>query len=188
MQEANERSAALSKEVREIKLRDLTEEERAAALAKYEQDDRAAELDGQKTELLGLQRDVYMDSLLLEFGEHGVTHAALEQIETPEEMELFCERQKSSSLAEQLKNGGSAPAQPAAQTPAEAQPPVAQQPAPAAAPAKQLEPQVPAGALAPSDVGGGGAPVEEKTFSDEQGDSAMRDNLRNMQWDTVRLR
>jgi hypothetical protein len=182
LHDANEAAKALKNDIRELQGRDLTEEERAVARAKYEQDDRSDSLDARQTELLSLQKEVYVDSLLLEFATVGVTREALEQIETSEEMELFCERQKSSSLQKQLKNG--ATAQPAAapeEKPAEA--PVAT----TEKPAEQPKPQVPAGAEAPSDVGAGGQPVEAKTFDSGQGGSAMRTNLGNMGWDTVRL-
>ena len=182
LQDANEASKALKSDIRELQSRDLTEEERATALAKYEQDDRSDTLDVRQKELLDLQRDVYMDSLLLEFGKGGVTREALEQIGTPEEMELFCERSKSSSLEEQLKNG--ATAQPAA---APEEKPSEKPAATTEKPAEQPKPQVPAGASAPSDVGSSGSPAEGKTFSQEQGGSAMRDNLQNMDWSTVRL-
>lgn len=185
LQDANEATKTLQNDIRELQGRDLTEEERATALAKYEQDDRSDSLDARQKELLDLQREVYVDSLLLEFGEGGVTREALEQIETPEAMELFCERHKSSSLEEQIKKGGTESAQPPAATATEK--PSEKPAATTEKPAEQPKPQVPAGASAPSDVGGGGAPAEGKTFDSGQGDSAMRANLRSMDWSTVRL-
>ncbi|KKN84466.1 hypothetical protein LCGC14_0289280 [marine sediment metagenome] len=184
LQDANEATKVLKNDIRELQGRELTEEERATARAKYEQDDRSEGLDTQQKELLALQRDVYIDSLLLEFKEIGVTREALEQIETAEEMELFCERQTSSSLREQIKSGTEP--QPAA---APEEKPAEKPAATTEKPAEQPKPQVPipAGASAPSDVGGSGAPVDDKAFNQKQDAGAMRENLNNMGWSTVRL-
>jgi len=184
-----EAAQAMQKEqatqIRKLQTDGLSEEEREGVLAKYAQDDEREELNKYREELVGFHRTVYIDSLAFEFGQYGVTRDSLEQIKTPEEMELVCERTKSAFVVEQAKNGvaSPAPAAPAPATPA---------PAPAAAPASAgvppaAVPQVPAGATAPSDVGGGSAPVEPATFNDGKSSGAMQENLSNMGWDTVKL-
>ncbi len=129
---------------------------------------------------MDFHRTVYVDSLSLEFGQYGVTKEALQSVETPEAMELYCERAKSTALGKQIDEGAPATAT-AAAAPAEPAP------APAAAPEKPAVAQVPAGAVAPSDVGGGQAPVETAKFNDGKSENAMQENLNNMGWDTVKL-
>lgn len=183
LQDANARQTELTNQVRDLQTKGMTEEERAAVLATFEQDDRSADLDAKEKQLLDLHRTTYMDSLMLEFGNHGVTREALEQIESPEAMEIFCERQKSGTLEAQLKNGV-APAAPAAEAPVE-KPPEAKTEPKEEPPA---EPQVPAGAMAPSDVGTGSTPPGSKSFDSSQDAGALRANLRGMDWDTVHIR
>jgi hypothetical protein len=171
--------------MRELQTRDLTDAERATALEKYAQDDEKAELAATRDELVGYHKAVVVEGLLFEYRDYEVGRDALEAIETPEEMELYCEHQKSSFLEKKLA-AGQAPAEPA--VPATPEVPVA--PAAAVAPEPQPQPNagVPAGASAPTDIGSPGAIEESKKFSEEAGAGAMQQNLKNMDWNTVRVR
>ena len=53
---------------------------------------------------------------------------------------------------------------------------------------EQPTPQVPAGATAPSDIGSEGATPQPKTFATEQSPDAFQKNLKDMGWDTVRIK
>jgi hypothetical protein len=203
LQEAKTQSQALTDQIRDLETRDLTDAETAKVKETWAQQDERAQLDSYRGELMNYHRTVFVDSLVVEYKQYGVTPETLGAVETPEEMELFCEQQKSASLEKQLQEG-QAPAQPAAAPvqpppPVPAQPQVATAPAPQpvaatstpSAPAPQPQPNapgVPAGASAPSDVGGGGAVDQGKTFSEEAGADAMRENLKNMSWDAVKVR
>lgn len=183
LEESNTRAKELTAQVRELANRDLTEAERAVAMAKYEQDDERESLNTARAELLVLQKDTYMDSLMLEFTDYGVTRDALEAIETPEEMDIFCLQRKSGHFEAKLRETpaeGATPAPATTPAPVAATAPVEPTPAPA--------PNVPAGAFAPSDVGGGGIVPEGKQFSQEATPDAMRENLKNMDRVSVGIR
>lgn len=174
-----------AKQIRELQTNGLSDEERDGLMEKFAQDDERAELNSYRQELVDFHRTVYIDSLSFEFSQFGVTRETLEQIETPEEMELVCERTKSTFVVDQAKKGVTPEAVAATETA-----PAAPAPAPAPAPAQATPAavaQVPAGATAPSDVGTGSAPAETPTFNDGRSSGALQENLDNMGWDTVRL-
>lgn len=192
LQEAKTQSQALTDQIRELESRDLTDAEKAKVRETWAQQDERAQLDSYRGELVDYHRTVFVDSLVAEYKQYGVTPESLGAVETPEEMELFCEQQKSASLEKKLQEG-QAPAQPAA-APVQPPPPVpAPQPAATVQEQPPAQPQpnapgVPAGASAPSDVGGSGTVDEGKKFSEEAGSDAMKQNLKNMQWDAVRVK
>ncbi len=198
LSDAKTKSDELTNEIRTLQSRDLTDEERAKVNETWAQKDERAELDKYRGELQGFQKTIFIDSLLLDYNPYGVERTALEQIETTEEMELYCEQQKSGSLEKRLAEGQNSATVPseAVVTVPEATPAQAQQPgAPAATPSVPATasvpnaPGVPAGAQAPSDVGTGGtAPQEGNKFSEEQNPDAFRQNLNNMDWSRVRVR
>lgn len=173
LEDANTRSKELTTQMRELQTRDLTDAERATVMAKFDQDDERDVLNTSRAELLVLQKSVYVDSLLMEFADYGVTRDAIEAIETPEEMELFCTQQKSSHFETKLRE---TPTQEGTPAPAPALVAATAPVEPTSAPV----PNVPAGAFATSDVGGGGTVPESKKFSEEATPDAMRENLRNM--------
>ena len=183
--ESKETAKAQSKQIRELQTKDLSDEDRAVVLAKFEQDDEREGLNEFREELVDFHRTVYIDSLSLEFAQYGVTKEDLQAITTPEEMELACERAKSASLGQQLSTNGHTEVAPAA---TEAAPVVEPYPVPVVpAATAAVEANVPPGATAISDVGSGSAPAETPTFDDGKSDDAMQKNLNNMAWDTVRL-
>lgn len=189
VQEARTREQELTRQMRELQTRDLTEAERAKVLATFQQADERAELDAYRTELMDYHKSVFIDSLLLDFAStEGVTRDALEQFDSPEEMEVFCYERQNEALQGQLASGRAPVQTSAVVSPAQTsavQSPTAVAPA---QPAPQPQPNVPAGALAPTDVGGGGTVEEGKQFRQEASPDALRENLKNMRWDTVRVR
>lgn len=182
LQVSKEATAQVTQELRELQTRDLSEAERAKVMETYAQKDERSELDKYRAELVGYHNTVFDDSLLVQYKDvEGVTKEALATIETPEEKELFCEQKRSASLEKQLEESkvtATAPAAPVAAAPATPVP---------APPAVPNAPGVPAGATAPSDIGTGGPPPEEKKFSEEPSAGALQSNLRNMDWNRVRI-
>ncbi len=175
-----------AKQIRELQTTGLSDEDRAVALAKFEQDDERESLNEYRGELVDFHRTVYIDSLSFEFAQYGVTRESLQEIKTPEEMELACERAKSTALGQQLSTNGKTETAPAVAEPASAAEPVPTKPAAPPAPVA-AEAQVPAGAVAASDIGGGSAPAETPSFNANTDSKAMQENLDNMAWDTVKL-
>lgn len=187
IQGAGEQITGLTKQLREMELRDLTEVEREKALEVYAQKDERDTLIAMKADVLDLARGTQVDSLMLEYEQYGVTRGEVEAIEAPEEMELYCEHQKSEFLERKLAEGPKPEATVAPQ-PAPAPAPVETKPEETAPPPQPNAPGVPAGATSPSDVGTGGQVDEGKKFSEDQGSGAMQDNLRNMGWSRVQVR
>lgn len=192
LQDSATREKELRTEIRQLQAQGLPEEERQKLLDRYAQQDERVELDAYRSQLVDYHKNLYVESLALEFGEYGVKQEALEQVDSPEEMEAFCYETKANYLEAQMNQARQAAAVPpqAAAVPLQAAtqvPPPAQpaQPAAAPAPAPQPQPQVPAGALAPADVGSGGAVQPGQEFSQEASQDALRQNLRNMHWKTV---
>lgn len=173
MEAAKAQSQELTQKLRELETRDLSDAERATIMEKYAQDDQRTELDSYRDELLAEHRNVYIDSLVLQYRDDGVTREELDAIEAPEEMELHCANKSNALLREKLEQGQTAPA---------AAPETTAQPA-AAAP----EPNVPAGVHGTTDIGGAGVPAEEKTFSKETGQKALLENLQKMSWETPKV-
>lgn len=187
LQETQARIQELTQQNREILSRDLTDAERAKVQETWAQQDERAQLDSYRAELVDYHKSIFVDSLLLEYEKYGVAREAIEAIETPEEMELHCEQQKSGFLEKKLEEGQAISAVSTERPP---EPPATLAAQPTQAPAAQPQPNagVPAGAEAPSDVGSGGAPQEGTKFSEEASSDAMKENLRNMRWDTVLVR
>jgi hypothetical protein len=200
LEEAKTAQDALTEQIRVLQTTGLSDEDKAKVREGWAQQDERLALDAYRTEVLDTGRAVTIDSLLLEFRPFGVARESLEAIKTTEEMELHCEQAARAHVQQQLTEAQApavvapeASAQPAAPVaPAQAQQPVPTEPAqPAQASAPEPQPNapgVPAGASAPSDVGSGGAPAEGEKFSKESSAEAMQENLRNMRWDTARIR
>lgn len=184
LEAASAQAKELKAQVRDLANRDLTDAERAVAVAKYEQDDRAEELSATEAKLLTMQRETYVDNLMLEYAKYGVARDAVEANETTEEMEIFCLEQKAKHFETKLQEN-QAPAAEAAPAPAKPAEPAA--PAAPAAPSEPNAPGVPPGALAPSDVGSTGVVAEGKKFSEDASPDAFRENLKNLDWNGVRI-
>lgn len=183
---AQEEAQRAREEIRRISTQGLSDEEKARLQEKWNIEDERAKLEAFRTELVGLNKTTYIDSLLADYNQYGVTRDTLEDIESPEEMELHCEQAARKTVEQRLRELESGQPQPVQPAPAaQAAQPVAVQPE---QPAVPPQPNVPAGALAPTDIGGGGASPEAPKFNEGQGGGAMQDNLRNMRWDSVRVR
>ena len=184
LEEAAQGNSTLTQKIRELETRDLTEEERQVVMDKFAQDDERTALDSYRSELDTFHKDLAIMSLMHEFRGYGVEEDALRALETPEEMQAFSLEAKATFLEKVLEEGKAAPAQ--LETPIQPTPPTTGTAA-TAAPAKP-EPQVPAGATAPTDIGSSGAPEQPKGFSQGTTPKDLQSNLRDMGWDTVRVR
>ena len=166
---------AVRQELRETKLVGLGEDEQKVLKEKWAYDDRKAELDEYAKTLEGYDQDLMIASLVLKFGQYGVTEAGLAD-KSVAEMELFCAETKASHF-EKLAQGGIHAAAPQ-KAQAKVEPIVPAQPAPAA----------PAGLTAPSDVGSGTPAPKEPEFNKGQGRDAMLENMKNLPLEDMRAR
>ncbi len=209
LEEASAATLEVRTRMHALEVRDLSPEDRAKAVTAFEQVDERAELDRIRAELAVTHTGIYVDSLVLEYSAYDLTRDAIEASgNSPEEMELWCEQQKSAFLQAKIDAPAAAPttqvtAAPAAALVAPAAPvvpvptaavaapvaPAPAAPAPAApANAPGVTPaEVPAGASAPSDIGATGTSVEPWKPSEEPGMEAMKANIRNMGWEEVQL-
>lgn len=172
--QSKSQAAELQKQIRELQIQGMPEAEQARLRAHYEQEDRTAALNEREQAMDEWHRELFVTSLVLEFNQFGVTEAQLTECESPEDMEALCLEAKA-NYYEALANGK----QPAPAAPTAAKP---------AAPVAQPAQKAPAGASAPSDVGGGGKPGEEPTFRTDTGPDALLANLRNSKVTTIRVR
>lgn len=188
LQDARQREIDAQARVRDLETRDLTAEERATVMARYAQEDKAEELQAWEDQLVDYHRGVLTRDLIAEYGEFGVTPEVLEQVESPDMMEAYCFEVKANTLEARIASGVPAPAP----VPAVAQPPAQPGATVTAVPEPQAqaqpEPQVPAGFNAPVYNGAGGSSAPGKEFDQSSSPEAMTKNLRNLGWDTVRLR
>ena len=166
---------AVRQELRETKLVGLGEDEQKVLKEKWAYDDRKAELDEYAKTLEGYDQDLMIASLVLKFGQYGVTEAGLAD-KSVAEMELFCAETKASHF-EKLAQGGIHAAAP--------QKPLASAAPPAPVP---VAPVVPAGLTAPSDVGSGTPAPKEPEFNKGQGRDAMLENMKNLPLEDMRAR
>lgn len=161
-----ERDAKLNNE-------ELTEEERAVLRDRYALDDEREELNKYADDLDGYYRQLYVGGLLQDYGQFGVTAEELEAISEPEEMDVYVRDKE----LEFYRSGGVPSV--TQQVPSRAvESPVAPQP----------QEQVPAGAVAPSDVSGPGAPPAPAPQWDQGvGPQSLARNLNNLPWETVSI-
>ena len=211
LEASHQAQETLKGQIRDLQTRELSPEEKEKVQKTWAQEDERESLDTFRSELTDTHRAVTVDSLFLEFKGFGVTREGIEAIKTPEEMELYCEHEKSGYLERELVTAkaavataptavAAAPVAPAPSSPAPVTtqtdgagsgvPPVAPaaQPAVAAEPPQPNAPGVPAGATAPSDIGSSGSPSEPTKFSEESSEQAFQENLRKSAWTTVRVR
>ena len=211
LEASHQAQETLKGQIRDLQTRELSPEEKEKVQKTWAQEDERESLDTFRSELTATHRSVTVDSLFLEFKGFGVTREGIEAIKTPEEMELYCEHEKSGYLERELVTAKASvataptavvatPLAPAPSAPApittqtdgagSGVPPVAPaaQPAVAAEPPQPNAPGVPAGATAPSDIGSSGSPSEPTKFSEESSEQAFQENLRRSAWTTVRVR
>lgn len=180
MQDAQEQNKGLTSQIRDLEMRDLTDEEKAKVQATYAQKDERAELDTYRGELAVVNSSLYVQALMLDFEPFGVTKEQLEGLKTPEEMDVFCLEAKATSLEKKLAEIPEVKAEvPATETPETKEPPKVTAEAVA---------QVPAAAQVGTDMGSPGAATDATKFSEETTPEALRDNLKAAGWSTVRFR
>lgn len=163
--------AAAVKAEREAKLNseDLTDEEKDTLRHKYELDDREAALNEYDEQLDSYYRSLVVAKLVESHGGYGVTAAELEAIDDPEEMEKFATEKELVFY----RNGGTST--------------VPSRSIEATTTATQQEPEVPAGASAPTDVGGNAVVAPPAQLQSGSGADILRSNLEKLPWESVRM-
>jgi len=168
---AKEAQEASRRAERDAKLNspDLTEDERDVLKNKYALEDKQVELDAYADELDAYHRSIFIGALVQESGKFGVTVEQLEAFQEPDDMSAFVKDAElawykaGNAVTDQVPNRGIE--QPNAQA---------------------AQPQVPAGASAPTDVGGMGAPPAPATkWDDGQSPDSLARNLNSLPWETV---
>jgi hypothetical protein len=154
---------ASRKAEREAKLKDeyLSDDEKERLRTTWELEDRKVELDAYHNELEDYYRSMLVDKLSRDYGQFGVTASELAAITDADEMERYVERKE----LEFHRSGKTV------QTPA------ATVPAPAVV---ANEPPAPAGASAPTHVGGVAPAPEQPKFDTGQGWTSLATNLKNL--------
>ena len=175
---------ALTEQVREMGLRDLTPEEQQTARDRFTQEDKTSDLTSWEKDLTGFHDDLQVQSVLNDYTRYGVTEEMLRGCDSPEEMEILARDAQIDFLT---KNGAPAPTETPQTAPVTEAPQAAPVvPATAAIPAAP-EAQVPPGATAPTDIGVGGRAPATKQFNEETNPDAMKENLANTGWQTLQL-
>ena len=158
---------AAKKSEREGKLAELSDEEAAVLKDKWALEDERVALDAYSDELDNYFRAMYVANLVQQSGEFGVTAEELEQFIEPEEMDAFVKDKE----LDWFRSGKTVAAQVPTRT--VATPEAATQ-------------QVPAGASAPTDLGGGAPSAPPATLDQSIGPDAMAANLNKLPWVTLR--
>ncbi len=151
---------------RDLVLNGVPEEQKALKLKEWELEDQITENEKLRKETLSYGTDVELASLLIDFRDvPEVTEETLAAVPI-DERDIWCMTKRNEHLQEQLTSAqnGQTTAAPAGQAPV---------PQPAAA--------VPAGAQAPSDVGGAGTPPPpgQPTHNPAQNREAMTENMKS---------
>lgn len=166
---------AAKKSEREAKLNsdDLTDAEREALRKHYEFEDKNALLDEREKEVEEMYRLILVAKLVDSHSQYGVSEEELLAIDDADAMEKFAADKE----LEFYRSGKTV----TAQVPSRAV-------TAAGAEAVIEQPQVPAGALAPTDLGGGPTASVPVQLSTETGQDALASNLNKIPWETVRIR
>lgn len=151
---------------------ELTDEEKDLLREKWSLADEKAKLDEYADSLDAFYRTQYVASLVSEAGRYGVTADDLEALSEPEEMDRFVLEKE----LEFLRSGGS---QVAANTV-----PANTVVTPAVTP-NAPEPQAPAGASAPSDLGGAAPDAPRAQPEQGMGLDVLARNLNSMGWSSL---
>jgi hypothetical protein len=169
LQKQQESLKALQKEVRDAKLSGMPPEEKKRMEEVYAFEDRKSSLDEYETELQALALDIDRYKFSTQYADFGVEVEDLENFKTSAEMENFCTKAELEHWREEAKK-----------------PTASKATVLAAQPVAKREP--PAGASAPSDVGGGGMNASsQKGPVEGTGPEAMAKALEASPWQTVRV-
>lgn len=152
---------------------DLTEEEKALLQRQWSLEDREAANALREQELDAYHRELYAVALADEAAQFGVTLADLEALDSPEAMDAYAAQAELNFL----RSGGVV--QPAT--------PVIASSAPVATPQVAAVAGVPAGVSAPSDLVEAPPTPQPKQMRTDNGPDALRENLRDMEWETLRM-
>ncbi len=186
VQSAKDREIAASNarmQAVEAELKTLREKELEAQLASLDPEERAAYLDKraleeEKARLLTLANEIdevykgqLITALVQEYGDYGITAEDISDIDDPDDMEAYCERAK--TIYEKV----------VARTGARIEPAASAAPAPAT-----RQTTVPAGATAPTDIGGGSPDLGPNRKPVEgTGLEFAAQTLESLPWETVRV-
>jgi len=184
LDERADQQTELAKQVRELQLNGLPQDEAAKLRDKFAEDDKKAELDAYAQELEGWHRELLTTAFVQAYGAYGVGEEQLSSCETPEAMEALCLEAKADYF-ERKANGEPLP------TPTTATPtgkPAGITAADVRNASTDPNASVPAGAQKPTDVGGGGPAPEAPKWRTDASPDALADNLRSLPVASVRIR
>ncbi len=174
--ESSTREESLLKEVREAKLNGLTDEDKAKLRAQWEFEDERRRLDEYKKSLDDYSNAVTVTQYIAQYPHLELTAEDFADFSTPEEMAYFVTIADAEYWKAVAKAGGlqafAQESEPARKT--------------AAAEAAAAIERVPAGATAPTNADGGGAPPSMPKFNAEQSRQAMIDNI-STGWEVGRI-
>lgn len=159
----------VTKTMEEQRIAGLSDYEREEYLSGKELEDRRREVEEAAAEVDLIIKGQLVTSYIADYGKYGVDADDLESIEDPDEMERFCERAE----LKYYRDHGNRASEPEPQKPA----------------SKPVARTAPAGASAPTDLGGTSpelAPDRGKP-AEGVGRDAMAKTLANMPFETVRL-
>lgn len=181
---ADKRMAALEKQLNEAKeatiraqrdaklnSEDLSDDEKAILRDKFLLEDERAQLAKDVEENDKYYRELMIERYARDYAQFGVTAVELDAIDEPDDMEAFVLKKE----LEFLRSG---------KAPATAVVPAAVVTAPVTA---AVEPTAPAGASAPTHIGGNAPAPQAPAFRREASADAMRENLKNLSWETIKL-
>lgn len=153
---------------------DLSDDEKNLLRKKWELDDRASEIDTYQKTVDEYWMKVYRANLANEKAQYGVTVADLEAFTDENEMEKFA----LSKELEFYRDGKTVQIPSTAVTP---------QMTPPAVVVTTPETPAPAGATAPTDIGGGAVAMPQVKWEDGAGVDVMARNINRLPWTTVNL-
>ena len=154
---------------RETKLEGLSDDEQELIKGKWALEDQKHDLEEYEKTLDEYWHEMYVAKLTEENGKFGVTAEDLEQLTEPEEMDVFVLRKE----AEFYRNGGTLTTQ------------VPSHVVTATGSGATPDASVPAGASAPTDVGGSGPTATPIKLEEGAGMDVMARNLNALKWESL---
>jgi len=176
LEAAEAQAKALQEELRSVKLSGLSAEDQQKLREQWAYDDRRAELESLAADVEEYHKSVFVADVMIQFPELELTEDELNQFGSPEEIEAYVKDTLIDFYRSQALSGSGAEQGTQPNRTATAAHSAAPDPRPA-----------PAGVNAPSDAGGGAAVPNGPRFNETPGLDAMRQNISNGGWDTLRI-
>ena len=169
---AKAREQELRDQVRQAQTVGLTDVEKSELQRRWDWEDKNADLQAQQTELASIQVELLRTAYAQEYSTFGLTAEDLEDFDSVEEMEAFVKEVQIEYYRQLAEARATAPEADTEDTPKAK---------------KSSKKPAPAGATAPTDAGGGGAPPDAPKLNLERSRVAMAENLRSG-WETITIR